>query len=60
MPESYLTYNALIRTNDITNLFYQLYAKSFIHIEKKTNLYSYTYRKNPNLYSLNNLHAITI
>lgn len=35
MPESYLTYNALIRTNDINDLFYQLYAKSFIHIEKK-------------------------
>lgn len=44
MPESYLTYNALIRTNDITNLFYQLckiiytYRRKLIyiviHIEK--------------------------
>lgn len=45
MPESYLTYNALIRTNDINDLFYQLCKITYtyrkikliyivIHIEK--------------------------
>lgn len=52
MPESYLTYNALIRTKDIHVLpiYSTSYAKSFIHIEKKI-IYIVIHIENPNLYS---------